>query len=57
MSEPYSVGMISRILRTMPPPVLARTKPDDFHRWPTRRIVPSRIINELISNEKARRSK
>ena len=57
MSEPYSVGMISRILHTMPPRALARAQADDFHRWPTRRIVPSRIINELISNEKARRSK
>lgn len=55
--DPYYPAMITRILRALPAPQLATIAPADFHRWPTRQIVPSQTINELISNEKTRRSK
>ena len=56
-ADPYNPSLITRILRALPSPALATVAPADFHRWPTRQIVPSTTINELISNEKARRSK
>lgn len=56
-ADPYYPGLITRILRALPTPALATVSPADFHRWPTRQIVPCATINELISNEKSRRSK
>lgn len=55
MSEPYTAGMIRRILADMPDADLQRATPRQFHEWPTRRIVPSRIISELITHERSTR--
>lgn len=55
MSEPYSPGMISRALRSMSLPTLRAVHPHKFHTHPVRKIVPSRMIRELISNEIASR--
>lgn len=57
MTEPYTAAMISGILRAMPKELFARVRADDFRRWPTRGIVPAKIIDELISNERQRRLK
>lgn len=53
MSEPYTPAMIATILRAMPAERLARVAPRDFQTWPTRRVVPSAIVRELIDNELA----
>lgn len=57
MSEPYTPGMITALLREMPAERLSAVRPVDFQRWPTRQIVPGKLILELISNEAARRSR
>jgi hypothetical protein len=54
-SAPYTPAFIARLLRDMPADRLAATVPHDFHRWPTRKIVPAKIIRDLISNERDRR--
>lgn len=53
--EPYTPAMITTILRGSSLERLAEIQPTDFHRWPTRKIVPRPIIEELIRNERARR--
>lgn len=55
MSEPYSPGLISRLLRDMPSDRLATIQPRAFQKWPAVRIVPGKVIAELISNEQSRR--
>ena len=55
MTVPYTPALIARLLRDMSEPQLASAHPHDFHRWPTRKIVPAKIIRELISNELDRR--
>lgn len=55
MSEPYTPGMIRAVLRGMPDADLQRVTPRQFHAWPTRKIVPSRIISELITHERSTR--
>lgn len=55
MSEPYTPGMIRAVLRSMPDADLQRATPRQFHTWPTRRIVPSRVISELITHERSTR--
>lgn len=55
MSEPYSASLITKLLRDMPADRLAAAHPHDFHRWPVRKIVAAKVINELISNERDRR--
>ncbi|MBO9624145.1 MAG: hypothetical protein J7500_15665 [Sphingomonas sp.] len=54
-SEPYTPGMIAHALREMAPERLAAIHPHDFQRYPTRKIVPGKLIRELIDNERARR--
>lgn len=53
MSEPYTVAMISAVLKGMPADRLAAVQPRNFQMWPTRRIVPAAIIRELIDHERA----
>lgn len=55
MTEPYTPGLISRILREMPAERLAAIQPYAFQTWPTTRIVPGKVIRELINNERSRR--
>ena len=55
MSEPYSVSMVRTILKRMPSDRLAELKPKDFHQWPTRKIVPAQIIDEMLTAERAAR--
>lgn len=55
MSEPYTAGMITGLLRDMPADRLRTIAPIDFHRWPVRKIVPGKLIRELIDNEISRR--
>lgn len=56
-SEPFTPPMIADVLRTMAPERLAVIQPVNFQTWPVRRIVPSKVIAELISNERARRAR
>ena len=53
--EPFTPGMITGLLRTMPADRLASIQPTAFHVWPVRRIVPGKLIRELIDNEISRR--
>jgi hypothetical protein len=53
--EPYTPAMITGLLRAMPADRLASILPTAFHAWPVRRIVPGKIIRELIDNEISRR--
>ncbi|MBB5709320.1 hypothetical protein [Sphingomonas xinjiangensis] len=55
MSEPYTAAMITTVLRGSTDDRLGQVRPTDFHRWPTRKIVPRPLIEELIRNERARR--
>lgn len=55
MSEPYTPSMIRAVLRDMPDADLSKATPRQFHTWPTRKIVPSRIIAELITHERSTR--
>lgn len=55
MSEPYTPGMITSLLRDMPGDRLATIQPTAFHVWPVRKIVPAKLIRELIDNEVSRR--
>jgi hypothetical protein len=55
MSEPYTIGQISRALQQMQTPVLRRLDPHTFQRWPVRTIVPAKVIRELIDHEIAGR--
>lgn len=55
MSEPYTIGQISRALSQMQTPVLRNLDPRTFHRWPVRKVVPLKVINELIEHEIAGR--
>lgn len=57
MSEPYTPHQISIALRAMSPAALATVTPRRFHLWPTRNIVPSATILELIGNEQATRGR
>lgn len=56
-TEPYTPQMIAEVLRSMAPERLAAIQPVNFQMWPTRQIVPGRVISELISNERARRAR
>lgn len=56
MTEPYTPAMISRLLRDVPTERLATIAPAAFQTWPTRKIVPAKIIKELIANEQSRRN-
>lgn len=53
--EPYTPGMITSLLRAMPVEQLATIQPAAFHLWPVRKIVPGKLIRELIDNEISRR--
>jgi hypothetical protein len=55
MSEPYTAPMITSLLRAMPADRLASIQPTAFHVWPVRKIVPGKLIRELIDNEISRR--
>jgi hypothetical protein len=54
-SEPYTSAMIAGLLRAMPADRLHTVRPSAFQTWPTRKIVPGKIILELIANEQDRR--
>lgn len=55
--EPFDAPMIQRFLRRKTDAELAAAHPHQFQTWPTRKIVPGKLIRELIANEKARRLK
>lgn len=57
MTEPYTPAMVTRCLRDMPADRLATVKPTDFHVWPVRKIVPGKVIRELIDNEVSKRAR
>ncbi len=56
-SEPYTPPMIAHALRQMSDGQLEAATPFQFQTWPTRKIVPGKMIRELIANEIARRSR
>ncbi len=51
----YTPQLISQLLREMPDERLNTIHPHAFQMWPARKVVPGKVIRELISNEKARR--
>lgn len=55
MPEPYSPPLITRLLRGFSDAELREVTPNRFQTWPAKRIVKGPIIQELISNERARR--
>ena len=55
MSVPYTLSLISRLLRDMPSERLATITASAFQKWPAKRIVPADTINALIANEQAGR--
>ena len=57
MNEPFTPAFIAKLLRKMSDQQLRKATPGDFHLWPVKRIVPSAIIRELISNERGRRQR
>lgn len=54
-SEPFTPEQITYHLRGMSAERLAASHPYDFQRWPVRKIVPAKVIHELITNERQRR--
>jgi len=53
--EPFDPPMIQRYLRRKSDAELASTRPEHFQTWPTRNIVPGKVIASLIANERAAR--
>lgn len=54
---PYEAPFVATLLRRMPPDRLAAVEPTHFQTWPARVVIKAGVIRELISNERARRTR
>lgn len=53
---PYDSAMIRSVLRTMPSDRLASVTPAAFQTHPVQVLTPWKMIEQFISNERARRA-